>query len=120
MIIAAMLGDNLIDLLLLPKMASSNTLSNYFEQLDDKNKARYREKIALIGNIDTYSLKKQDFSTDRGDYPNISYPDIVNYMLFALSPWTREEAKCYKSLDSYNQFLSGRVKDVTLNHFKTK
>ena len=44
--------------------------------------------------------------------PEIVYPDIVNYLLFAPSPYTAEQLKCFKAMDSYNYFLSGFVKEV--------
>ena len=44
--------------------------------------------------------------------PKIVYPDIVNYLLFAPSPYTAEQLKCFKAMDSYNYFLSGFVKEV--------
>ena len=47
----------------------------------------------------------------------MTYPDIVNYFLFSLSPLTKEELKAYKSLDSYNQFVSGWVKEVKTKLF---
>ena len=95
-------------------MACDSMYSKYFEQLDDKSKIRYREKVAVVGNSDPYCLKKQDSSTDGDHYPRIANSDIVNYMLFAPSPWTREEVKCYKSLGSCNQFLSGCVRKLKL------
>ena len=51
------------------------------------------------------------------NFPSISYPDIVNYFLFALSPLTKEELKAYKGLESYNQFVSGWVKEVLVKEF---
>ena len=44
--------------------------------------------------------------------PLVSYPDIVNYLLFAPSPYTAEELKCYKAMEAYNFFICGFVKEI--------
>ena len=51
------------------------------------------------------------------NFPGINYPVIVKYFLFALSPFTKEELKAYKGLGSYNQFVSGWVKEVLIKEF---
>ena len=51
-------------------------------------------------------------------FPKVTYPDIVNYFLFAPSPLTKEQWKVYKSLKSYSRFVSGWVKDVGVKLFK--
>ena len=56
-------------------------------------------------------IKKDEMMTRIENFPSISYLDIVNYFLFALSPLTKEELKAYKGLDSCNQFVSGWVKE---------
>ena len=45
-------------------------------------------------------------------YPSITYPDIVNYLVFGTSPFTSEQMKAYKGLEAYNQVLEGWVRDV--------
>ena len=61
--------------------------------------------------------KKDEMITKIENFLRISYPDIVNYFLFALSPLTKEELKAYKGLESYNQFASGWVKEVLMKEF---
>ena len=51
------------------------------------------------------------------NFPSISYPDIVNYFLFTLSPLTKEELKAYEGLESYNQFVSGWFEEVLIKEF---
>ena len=51
-------------------------------------------------------------SSDYDGLPSITYPDIVNYLVNAQSPYTMAELKAYKSLDVYNLFVCGWVKDV--------
>ena len=49
-------------------------------------------------------------------YPitTITYPDIVNYLVFGTSPFSAEDMKAYKSLDAYNQVLEGWVIDLKM------
>ena len=79
-----------------------STESEYLSKLDSNAKQRYLEKISVINHVDTYLLKGTDFSDSVDSYPNVTYPDIVNYFLFAPSPLTKDQLKAYKALDSYN------------------
>ena len=83
--------------------------SDYYTGLETKTKLRYTEKIDLISNCDPYPIKRDEMMTGIENFPSISYPDIVNYFLFVLSPLTKEELKPYKGLESYNQFVSAWV-----------
>jgi hypothetical protein len=67
--------------------------------------------------VEPYVLKKNDFLYEKELFPKITYPDIVNYLLFAPSPVTSDEIKNYKSLESYNQFLCGWVKEIGIRLF---
>ena len=40
-------------------------------------------------------MKKEELSGDISKFPPATYPDIVNYFLFSLSPLTKEELKVY-------------------------
>ena len=83
----------------------------YRESLGDKEKARYMEKLSLIDGNDPYEMKT--FSADQKLLPSISYPDIVNYLVFSPSPYTLEDLKSYKGLDAYNQFVCGWLREVS-------
>ena len=48
----------------------------------------------------------------------MTYPDIVNYLIFSPSPYSSDDLKCYKSLDVYNQFQEGWVSDVKVKMAK--
>ena len=82
----------------------------FFEKGAADVRKRYIEKISKIDFIDPYLLKPTDLNYDSDVLPLDSYPDIVNYLLFAPSPMTGEQLKCYKSMDAYNYYLSGFVK----------
>ena len=66
---------------------------DYYKGLEPKTKLSYKEKIDLIFNCDPYTIKKDEMMTEIENFPSITYPDIVNYFLFALSPLTKEELK---------------------------
>ena len=87
-------------------------LSVYAKQLPQKARERYIEKIAQISFDDPYLINPNDFDSGTDFLPKTSYPDIVNYLLFAPSPSTGEELKSYKSMDSYQHYVSGYVKSV--------
>ena len=91
--------------------------SEYFIKLSTASKVRYEEKIEKIEGTDPFSLSKCEFNSFEENYPNITYPDIVNYLLFAPCPISAEEMKCYKGLEAYNQFLCGWVKDIGIKLF---
>ena len=46
--------------------------------------------------------------------PQCSDVAYNNYFLFSLSPLTKEELKAYQSLESYDQFTPGWVKEVKI------
>lgn len=45
--------------------------------------------------------------------PPITYIDIVNYLLWTPSVYTKDELKSYKGLEAYNQFINGWVRERT-------
>ena len=61
-----------------------------------------------------------DAQHDASHLPEVQYPDIVNYCVFTKGAYTMEEFKCYKSLDSFNQFHSGWVSDVSVKEVNGK
>ena len=64
---------------------SKKRYSQYFWQLDDKAKTRYKEKLQLLGGIeDPYvqgSSVAPESAIDWQDWPNVEYPDIYNYLI---------------------------------------
>ena len=91
-----------------------------FLSLDDKSKQRYKLKTNNMKEYDPYQIKKEELSGNISKFPPVqwrSQPIIVNYFLFSLSPLSKEGLKAYKSLDSYNQFASGWVKELKMKLF---
>ena len=92
-------------------------LSQYAQCLSNDVRQRYIEKLAKIDFDDPYLVEKDDLSFNAEVLPNISYPDIVNYLIFAPSAYTAEQLKAYKSLEAYNQFINGWVRDVGVKRY---
>ncbi|XP_062576035.1 uncharacterized protein LOC134237903 [Saccostrea cucullata] len=86
----------------------------YRDQLDKISKQRYDDKIALIDKKDPSTIEKQNWSKDIEKWASVTYPDIVNFLLFSTSAYTLDQLKSYKGLESYNQFVSGWVRDVSV------
>ena len=91
------------------KMAAK---SKRYSDFDETSRKRYDEQISIIDGIDPYTLKKSQLSSEFENFPHITYPDIVNYLLFAPSPYSRGDLKKFRSLESYNHFVCGWVRDV--------
>ena len=85
--------------------------SVYFEGLSEVVKARYMEKISLINGIDPFGkvVGGEAFS---GIVP-VDTCDLVSYLVLQTSFMTSEQFTSYKALEAYNQFVCGRVKDVS-------
>ena len=89
-------------------MSSSSKASS----LDPVHYARYKEKLSWIDGIDPYEISGDAIIHDVEAFPKVTYPDIVNYLLFNPSPFTLDDMRAYKSLEAYNQFVCGWVKEL--------
>ena len=53
------------------------TYSTYYQDLDNEAKARYREKLAKLGDVDDPYIKaRQSAVTEWQQWPEVEYPDI--------------------------------------------
>ena len=86
---------------------------SYLDSLDSVTKARYLDKLSIIDKTDPYTVEKRKWSQKTEEFPNILYPDIVNYLLYTPSKYTTEDLKEYKGLDAYNQLVCGWVREVS-------
>ena len=84
-------------------------LSAYANSLSEEAKKRYKDKISMIGGLDPYlgSLGECADTT-----PPVEASDLVSYLVLQTSFLTAEQFKAHKGLESYNQFVSGWVKEV--------
>ena len=90
--------------------SKEGTTESYKCGLDPTERVRYDEKIRVIKGQDPYEIVT--WSTDNNLLPSTTYMDIINYLVFKPSPYTKEELRAYKGLESYNQFVNGWVRDV--------
>ena len=82
-------------------------MNSYFESLDPSTRKRYIEKISVVGGIDPYAIKSEKFDSNIENFSAVTYPDIVNYLIFGCSPFTANQLKSYKSLEAYSQVTEG-------------
>ena len=98
--------------------SNASQLSSYFEGLDEKAKARYKEKIALIDRNDLFE-KVVGGETFDGVVP-VDACDLVSYLVLQTSFITLEQFKARKGLEAYNQLVCGWIKDVSTTKISGK
>ena len=93
----------------------------YAESLQGEVKKRYLSKLKAIDDLDPYEIPRKDWDTDASKgkldvniFPGITYPDIVIYLSNTPSPYSLEDFKAYKSLEAFNYYNNGWVKDVKM------
>ena len=79
-------------------------ISEYAAKLDGNIKSRYLEKIAVIG-IDPLLIPKQKF--DPECLPPVEASDLLSYLVLDTSFYTNAQFKAFRSLQAYNQMVSG-------------
>ena len=82
-------------------------------------KAHCLSKIETIKE-DPYLLKKSDLDVNFNNLPNVDYTDIINYLVYSTSYLTAKEMNAKKSLQAYNNFLSGLVLEAAIKHYEKK
>ena len=91
-------------------------MSSYFNGLDPIARGRYEEKLTLLG------LSKQEgpyllWNTDKfvesmSLWPPVEYGHIFCYFVERPGVFTRSELMHWKSLEAYNYFQSGHVRNI--------
>ena len=92
------------------------SLRGYRDSLSAENRAIYDAKLQLTANIDPYSVSGNFFAQLMVKWPEIEFPDIVNYLLFSTSKFTKEQVKAYKSLQAYQYFVAGWVRSIYIGN----
>ena len=85
------------------------SLSVYADNLPNEAKRRYKEKIAVINGLDPFGgCLGEEIET----LPPVEASDFVAYLVLQTNFITTQQFKAHKSLEAYNQFVCGWVKDV--------
>lgn len=86
------------------------SVSEYFTSLDYLSQRRYVEKLKNLP--DPYGIPEALWLDDVTKWPSIEFGDIYMYLIDSKGPYTKENLKAYKSLESYNYFYNGYVRTV--------
>ena len=87
---------------------------------DERSRERYKEKLKLIDDQDPYELPRNEWKDNVDLWPEIMYVDVRIYLLFAPSPYTCEELCNYKSMESYQRFVAGWVREILVKKVAEK
>ena len=66
---------------------------------------------------DPYEIPKNEWEDNVDSWPDITYIHVGMYLLFSESAYTKEQLMNYKSLDSYQNFANGWVREVVCKKF---
>ena len=96
--------------------------SSYFESLTNFDKADYKRKLTLSTGellLDPFTIK--NWKCDESLLPDISWPDIYNYLIEYPGVFSKESLKAYKSLEGHNFFyLSSCTRGLSSELFSYK
>ena len=84
-------------------------LSEYAKALEGRVKERYLQKISVIG-VDPASIPTDQFSPEC--LPPVEISDLLSYLVLETSYYTNQQFKAFKSLEAFNQMVSGFVTSV--------
>ena len=86
-----------------------NPLSDYANKLEPHVKKRYSEKISCVG-IDPMLIPEK--TCDSECLPPVESIDVLSFLVLETSYYTKEQFKAFRSLEAYNQLVSGFVSSV--------
>ena len=93
-------------------------LSGYFESLKQEEcRERYTAKLNDKNGQDPYEIPRNEWLDDFDSWPNVTYIHVGMYLLFSASPYTKDQLMNYKSLDCYQNFANGWVREVYSKKF---
>ena len=96
-------------------------LSGYSATLTTKaSQERYKEKLKEIDGLDPYKINKNMWQDDVDLWPAVTHVHACMYLVLSPSPYTQNDILNYKSLDSYQNFVKGWVRDVLVLVVKHK
>ena len=79
---------------------------------DAECKQRYAVKLDLINGHDPYKLPREEWQDNIDMWPAIAYMHVCMYLILYPSPYTKDDMLNYKSLDSFQNFQNGWVREV--------
>ena len=72
-------------------------------------KKRYQEKISVLNGVDPFLA---GLGEPVEAVPPVDASDLLSYLVLQTNYITAKQFKAYKSLEAYNQFVCGWIKDV--------
>ncbi len=85
--------------------------SVYAKKLVGAAKSRYIKKISLINGLDPFVISSSGI--EKQPLPPIEASDLASYLVLQTSFVSARQFKVHKSMEAYNQFVSGWVKDIS-------
>ena len=79
--------------------------SAYAQKLAGAAKSRYTEKITLINGLDPFLIANSGI--EKRPLPPIEATGLVSYLVLQTSLVSAKQFKAHKSMEAYNQFVSG-------------
>ena len=82
---------------------------------DPKARRRYEEKLLLLDGNDPYEIPGSSWKDDVDLWPSSTYIHVGMYLVLSTSPYTGEDLLNYKSLECYQRFVAGWVREVLVS-----
>lgn len=77
------------------------SFSKYVDSLVPLTKENILRKTKIIDDTDPHAIEEEEFIYTHC-FPTVTYPDIVNCLIFGTIPFSAEDMKANKSLDAYS------------------
>ena len=89
-------------------------MSSYYKSMDAIARTRYLEKLGCIDleEKDDPFCNEDKFQDDMTKWPQVEFGHIFCYFIERPGVYTRQQLMQWKSLDGYNYFTSGHVREV--------
>ena len=98
------------------KACVTSKLVNYADRLPVEARCWYRDKLLeLINGVDPLCISAKGGYEPASSLPPMDAGGPVSYLFLHTSYITAKQFKAHKSMEAYNQFVSGWVKDVLVN-----
>ena len=91
-------------------MAEAIKCSAYAQKLAGAAKSWCTEKISLINGLDPFLITSSGI--EKQPLPHVEANDLVSYLVLQTSFVSAKQFKVHKSMEAYNQFVSGWIKYI--------